>query len=280
MKHSASGPAGVGFLPAWPTAAAPIVVTWVTTSASLLAVVLLPWVILPLVWGSRDGSPRRAAALSGVAVARHGWGQCNRCRRRAARCGDLALDETTGPETTSTDRVVVCCSAGCLLLVAGPSHPDQRIQLQLPSLQRNTVRDHQHGVGLRGAPGASYWLDYYALGGPNIPGAWTIVSSAVVIMGSTAMTALGLAGLCRRIPERFFLVCTLCFGVVVIAIGYVGAAAGPLGHAVQSARGAARTTPERRQVLRSGRPPLVHRAGLPRIGSDMEQIWGEGLITS
>ena len=87
--------------------------------------------------------------------------------------------------------------------------------------------------------GASYWLDYYALGGPYAPGTWTIVSSAVVIVGTTAMTALGMAGLCRRIPERLFLVCTLSFGVVVIAIGYVGAAAGPLGHTVQQLLGGA-----------------------------------------
>ena len=87
--------------------------------------------------------------------------------------------------------------------------------------------------------GASYWLDYYDFGSPIVPGAWTIVSSAVVILGTTALTALGLAGLCRRIPERFFLVCSLCFGVVVIAIGYVGAAGGPLGHTVQQGLGGA-----------------------------------------
>ena len=37
--------------------------------------------------------------------------------------------------------------------------------------------------------GASYWLDYYALGGPNLPGAWTIVSSTVAIVGTTVITA-------------------------------------------------------------------------------------------
>ena len=48
---------------------APIVVDWAAISAALLAVVLLPWVLVPLVRGSRGGSPRRAAAKSGVAVA-------------------------------------------------------------------------------------------------------------------------------------------------------------------------------------------------------------------
>ncbi len=48
---------------------APIVVTWSASSASLLAVVLLPWVLVPLVRGASGGSPRRAACASGIAVA-------------------------------------------------------------------------------------------------------------------------------------------------------------------------------------------------------------------
>ena len=49
---------------------APIVVTWTPTTGTLLTVVLLPWVLVPLVRGSTDGSPRRAAFVSGIAVAR------------------------------------------------------------------------------------------------------------------------------------------------------------------------------------------------------------------
>ena len=48
---------------------APIVVTWAQTSSDLLAVVFLPWMLLPLITGSREGSPRRSAARSGVALA-------------------------------------------------------------------------------------------------------------------------------------------------------------------------------------------------------------------
>jgi arabinofuranan 3-O-arabinosyltransferase len=81
--------------------------------------------------------------------------------------------------------------------------------------------------------GASYWLNYYTLGGPLLPGAWTIVSSPVVIVGTSILTALGLAGLCRRIPERLFLVASLSVGVVVIAAGYAGTVGGPFAHTVQ-----------------------------------------------
>jgi arabinofuranan 3-O-arabinosyltransferase len=47
------------------------------------------------------------------------------------------------------------------------------------------------------------------------------------------LTGFGLVGLCRRIPERLFLIATLAFGVTVIAIGYSGALSGPLSHTVQ-----------------------------------------------
>jgi len=48
---------------------APLVVDWAAVSAALVAIVFLPWVLQPLVVGSKTGSPRRAAAKSGVAIA-------------------------------------------------------------------------------------------------------------------------------------------------------------------------------------------------------------------
>ena len=81
--------------------------------------------------------------------------------------------------------------------------------------------------------GASFWLDYYHLGGPLDPGDWTLVSTGFVIVGTAVVAALGLAGLCRRIPERLFLVTSLAFGVVVIAAGYAGSFGGPFSHRIQ-----------------------------------------------
>ena len=217
----------------------PIVVTWVSTSASLLAVVLLPWVIIPLVWGSRGGSPRRAAALSGLAVALMGGVNATVVVAALPIAAIWLLTRQPGPRRRALmGWWIVAVVAACfwwlapLILTSGLTY-NYLPFTETPAVTTSTASAYE---ALRGA---SYWLDYYALGGPNLPGAWTIVSSAVVIMGTTAMTALGLAGLCRRIPERFFLVCSLCFGVVVIAIGYVGAGAGPLGHPVQHVLGAA-----------------------------------------
>ena len=75
--------------------------------------------------------------------------------------------------------------------------------------------------------GTSNWQNYDDLGGPLVPGGWTLVTSWVAIVATSLVAALGLAGLARRIPERLFLVAGFCFGVVVIAIGYRGALGGP-----------------------------------------------------
>jgi arabinofuranan 3-O-arabinosyltransferase len=67
----------------------------------------------------------------------------------------------------------------------------------------------------------------------SYPGDWTLVSTAFGIVGTAVVAALGLAGLCRRIPERLFLVTSLSFGVVVIAAGYAGSFGGLFSHHVQ-----------------------------------------------
>jgi arabinofuranan 3-O-arabinosyltransferase len=217
----------------------PIVVTSVSSSASLLAVVLLPWVVIPLVWGSQGGSPRRAAALSGVALALMGGVNATVVFAVLPVAAIWLLTRQPGPRRRALmGWWIVAVVAACfwwlapLVLTSGLTYNYLPFS-ETPAVTTSTASAFE---ALRGA---SYWLDYYDFGSPIVPGAWTIVSSAVVIVGTTAMTAIGLAGLCRRIPERFFLVCSMCFGVLVIAIGYVGAAAGPLGHTVQQGLGGA-----------------------------------------
>ena len=67
----------------------------------------------------------------------------------------------------------------------------------------------------------------------SIPGDWTSSPTGFVIVGTAVVAALGLAGLCRRIPERLFLVTSLAFGVVVIAAGYAGSFGGLFSHRMQ-----------------------------------------------
>ena len=211
----------------------PIVLPWTTTTAALLAIVLLPWVIRPLVTGSREGSPRRAAGRSGIAVALMGganatvvlavlpvgviWLLTRRpCPRRRALMGWW----------------VVAVGCACFwwavsLLLAGRYGYNYLPYTETASVTTSTASAFE---SLRGA---SYWTDYYTLGGALLPGAWTVVSSATVIIATSVVTGLGLAGLCRRAPERFFLVASMTVGVVAIAIGYAGPLGGPFAHALQ-----------------------------------------------
>lgn len=213
--------------------AAPIAVTWAQTSADLLAVVFIPWMLLPLVIGSREGSPRRAAARSGVAVALMGGGNAAVIlatipvaviwfvtRQRSKRRRTLLI-------WWLISLGLACFWWAVTIVIFGKYGFNY---LPYTETAATTTSTSSLFESIRGA---SYWLDYFTVGGPLLPGAWTIVSSPVVIVGSAIVAALGLAGLCRRIPERLFLVTCLAFGIIAIAAGYSGPLGGPFSDAVQ-----------------------------------------------
>ncbi len=214
--------------------AAPIVVTWAASSATLLAVVLLPWLLQPLVEGSTGGSPRRAAARSGVAVALMGGVNATvvlatlpvgvlwlltrqRGRRRRALSGWW----------------VVSVGLACFWWVV-PTLLQGKYGYNYVPYTESAATTTSTASAFEALRGASYWTDYYHLGGPLIPGAWTLVTSSLAIVGTAMVTGLGLAGLARRIPERLFLVACFSVGVMVIGIGYAGALAGPFSHPAQA----------------------------------------------
>ena len=213
---------------------APIVVTWVSSSGDLLAVVLLPWMLRPLVVGSREGSTRRAATRSGLAVALMGGSNA------AAVVAVLPLGviwlvtRQPGPRRRSlaswwVAAVAMACSFWLVSLLFVQHFGYNYLPYTETSI--DTTATASVFESLRGA---SYWVNYYALGGPLIRGAWILVSKPVVIVGTVVVTALGLSGLCRRLPEKMFLVTSLAFGVVVISAGYPGPLGGPFSHSVQN----------------------------------------------
>ena len=133
--------------------AAPIVVTWAASSATLLAVMLLPWLLQPLVVGSSTGSPRTAAARSGVAVALMGARQRHGGPGHAARRHPVAPHPPARATPAHAVRLVGGLVGPGLLLVGGADTAAGQVRLQLRALHR--VRGHHHldGLGLRGAAG-------------------------------------------------------------------------------------------------------------------------------
>jgi arabinofuranan 3-O-arabinosyltransferase len=213
--------------------AAPIVITRITDSAALLAIVFLPWMLQPLVVGSRRGSPRQAAARSGVAVALMGGSNAAVVLAVLPLGVIWLLTRKRGPRRRSlTLWWLIAVGLACFWWVVATALVGRYGFNYLPYTE-TSVLTTSTASAFEALRGASYWYDYYNLHGPLIPGDWIIVSWPAVIVASSVLAALGLAGLCRRIPERLFLVSSLSFGVLAIAAGYAGADGGFFSNSVQ-----------------------------------------------
>ena len=211
---------------------APIVVDWAAVSVALLAVAFLPWVLQPLMVGSKTGSPRRAAAKSGVAIALMGGVNATVIVTALPLAVIWLLTRAPGPRRRSlTGWWLVCVVLACFWWLVATLLQGKYGYNYLPYTETPTVTTSTGSVfdALRGT---SFWQNFDDIGGALIPGGWTLVTSGVAIAATALVTALGLAGLTRRIPERFFLVTGLSFGVFVIAIGYGGRLGGPFSSSV------------------------------------------------
>jgi arabinofuranan 3-O-arabinosyltransferase len=198
----------------------PIIVDWAAISISLLAVVLLPWVLHPLVVGSREGSPRRAAAKSGVAVALLGGVNATVIISTLPLAILWMFTRAPGPRRRSLmGWWVVSVVLACFWWFGATVLQGKYGYNYLPYTEtgKTTTAAGSLFSTLRGT---TNWQNYYTM------------TSRVAILAAAVMTALGLAGLAKRIPERLFLVASLSFGVLVITIGYGGVLGGPFSHLV------------------------------------------------
>jgi arabinofuranan 3-O-arabinosyltransferase len=203
-------------------------------SAELLPVVFLPWVLLPLVRADRFGSPRRAAALSGLAVfAMSGvnaaivvmalplpglWLLTRRWTREHVRlvawwCGSVLL---------ATLWWVIP-----LVLLGRYSPPF----LDYVETAANTTAPLSAFEALRGT---NQWVAYVIAGQPWWPAGWTLVDSPILMLATGLIVAIGVAGLTRRsMPERQFLVLAVLTGLVLLTLGHVGPLDSPVSQPVQ-----------------------------------------------
>jgi arabinofuranan 3-O-arabinosyltransferase len=214
---------------------APLVITWATSTAALLSIALLPWVVVPLVRGAAGGPPRRAAAASGVAIAL--MGGVNATVVLAVLPVPLIwlLTRAPGPRRRALlGWWILAGFLACFWWVAGLFVQSRYGYNYLPYTETSTVTTATSSL-FEAVRGASFWTGYLTLGGPLFPGTWQLISSVVPLLGTVLVAALGLVGLARRgIPERLFLVASLLCGVLVIAIGYGGALNGPAAHGAQT----------------------------------------------
>ncbi len=212
---------------------APIVVTWTSKTAALVSVLLLPWLLQPLVVGSREGSPRRSAARSGVAVALMGGVNATVVFATLPVGVLWLLTRSAGPRRRAlTGWWIVSVGLACAWWAIPTYLQGKYAYNYLPVTETSVITTATTPV-VEALRGTSYWVNYFAVGGPLVPGGWTLVTSAVAIIGTVFVAAMGVVGLARRIPERLFLVACLSFGILVISIGYSGDLAGPFSHQLQ-----------------------------------------------
>lgn len=205
-------------------------------SAALLPAAAAPWVLLPLVRGSDGGSPRRAAALSALAVVFAGG------VNGSATLGILVLPvlwlATRAPSPRRRQL------AGWWSLSAALAVAWWLVPLALQARYGFDFLPYTESVEAITAAtsvpetlrGTSYWLMYLNLDQPWLDAGWMVVSWPVVILASAVLAAGGLAGLTRRgLPERRFLVFVLAAGMVLVAAAYHGPLAGLAGSLIRRA---------------------------------------------
>ncbi|HTW21804.1 MAG TPA: alpha-(1-_3)-arabinofuranosyltransferase family protein [Mycobacteriales bacterium] len=195
-------------------------------SSELLPVVALPWVLIPLVQGAREGSPRRAAALSGIALLFAGG------TNAAATLAILPvpvlwlLTRERGPRRAALARWwTLAVALSCLwwtvpLLVLGKYSPPFLNWIESAAV---TTSPTSLATTLRGA---EHWEAY--LGSNVWPAGYIFVTQRTVVFATAVVAAAGLIGISlRRTRNRFFLGTCLAAGLVLTTFGHV-ASIGPL----------------------------------------------------
>ncbi len=192
-------------------------------SSEMLPVVALPWVLLPLVLAHRIGSPRRAAALSALAVL------CMGGINAAAVVMALVLPGLWLVTRRWDRRLAVliawwfaCVTAVSLwwivpLLLFG--------QYSLPFLDYIESSATTTAVTslFQAVRGTNQWGGYVVQGEPWWPAGWVLVDHPALMVATALLAAAGLAGLALRgLPERRFLVLGALTGLALLTMGYVG----------------------------------------------------------
>lgn len=195
------------------------------TSVEVWPVALAPWVLLPLVRGSREGSVRRAAALSALVVAC--CGGVNAVAVAAVLPLGVIWILTRGPGprrrpllgwwTLFTALATLWWSLP-LLVMGRHSAPF------LDYIENATITSVPTGLA-RTVVGTSDWVAYFA--GIDYPAGQELVTSPHLLLDAAAVAAFGLVGICLRgNPERRFLGLSVVAGVLLVGFGYSGDLAG------------------------------------------------------
>ncbi len=210
-------------------ALAPRMVTAIgATSVEVVPMAVAPWVLVPLAGVTALRSPRRAAALSGLAVL------CAGGVNAVAAAAVLPLPVLwllTRPAGPLRRRLVAWWALAVGLATAWWAVP-----LLLLGRYSPPFLDYIETADVTTAPtdvlsvlrGTSHW--FAALGspaGPVWPAGWSLLTDTLPVAGTVVLAAAGLAALTGRcLPERTWLVLGVLAGVSLVTLGHLATVGG------------------------------------------------------
>ena len=205
-------------------------------SSEALPVLLAPAILLPVVLATQGRvGPRRAAALSGLAVLSCGGVNATATILAAVPTGLWLLTRQRwwrAPVTWWWAGAAMAASAWWLgpVVVLGRWSPPF---LDWIERSADVVREIDL---LDVTRGTTHWLGFVVTsGGEWWPAGYTVATGPLLVVATALLAGVSLAGLALRgVPERRFLLLTLALGVAVLAIAHEGPVSSPLAPAAQA----------------------------------------------
>ncbi|MEV0581997.1 alpha-(1-_3)-arabinofuranosyltransferase [Nonomuraea sp. NPDC050310] len=200
-------------------------------SSEFLPSAIVPWMLIPLVRGSREGADvRRAAAQSALIFVL--CGGINAAAELAVLLIPLLylLTRKSGPRR----RRLLAWWLGCIAAVSfwwlAPLVILGRYIFSFMPFTENAVTTTGVTSLANTLRGAANWLGYLPVDGlPWWPAAFEHSTRPWLILATAAVAALGLVGLMRRsMPERTFLALLTILGTAIMVTGHVSVIANPL----------------------------------------------------
>ncbi|MEN0015966.1 MAG: alpha-(1-_3)-arabinofuranosyltransferase family protein, partial [Solirubrobacteraceae bacterium] len=154
------------------------------TSAAVLPAAMMPWAMLPLIAGSQRGSPRRAAALSGLAIVCMGGVNATSALCVLVPPGLYLLTRARGPRkrglmTWWPIAVFLACFWWLAALVfQGKYGLNVTTFTETPAVTESTT------AAANVLRGTGNWLGYLNLGAPWVPASWTLGTAAGAILAT------------------------------------------------------------------------------------------------
>ncbi len=188
-------------------------------SVEVWPMALAPWVLLPLVKGSQQGSVRRAAATSALVVACCGGVNAVAVAAVLPLGVVWLLTRSPGPRRwrllgwwTGLTILATAWWSGPLLLMGSYSPPF------LDYIENATITTLSTDL-TRSLLGVSDWVAYF--GGQDFGAGRQIVGTPFLLLDAALVAAVGLVGIgMRDNPHRRFLVLGLLTGLALVGLGY------------------------------------------------------------